>query len=175
MDKESKMQLRGKVERSQPPLVLHIIRHLIVGGLENGLVNLINHTPPERYRHGVICLTGYSDFRDRIHRADVPVIALYKREGHDLGVYCRFWKVLRRLRPAIVHTRNLSGLEYLIPATLARVPGRIHGEHGRDIYDLCGSNFKYNLFRKMMQPFVHRYVAVSSDLAEWLVHRGGIS
>jgi len=168
------MPVEEKVETG-PPIVLHVINHLIVGGLENGLVNLINHTPPERYRHGVICLTHYNDFRYRIRRADVPVIPLYKREGHDLGIYRRLWKVLRRLRPAIVHTRNLSGLEYLIPATLAGVPGRIHGEHGRDIYDLGGSNFKYNLLRKAMQPFVHRYIAVSSDLAQWLTETVGIS
>ena len=30
------------------PLIVHLIHRLDVGGLENGLVNLINHLPPER-------------------------------------------------------------------------------------------------------------------------------
>ena len=83
-------------------------------------------------------------------------------------------EVLCSLRPDIVHTRNLSGLEYLIPATLAGVPGRIHGEHGRDMYDLDGSNVKYNLLRKLIRPVVHHYTAVSKDLGDWLVRTVGI-
>lgn len=157
------------LEGGCPPLVAHIIYRLTVGGLENGLVNLINHMLKERYRHAIVCLTDYTDFRDRIHRNDVPIVALYKREGQDFGMYRRLWRVLRDLLPAIVHTRNLSALECQVPAAFAGVPGRVHGEHGRDIDDLSGSNFKYNLLRKAVRPFIHRHVAVSNDLADWLV------
>jgi sugar transferase (PEP-CTERM/EpsH1 system associated) len=53
-------------------------------------------------------------------------------------------------------------------AAFAGVPGRIHGEHGRDVYDLDGSNRKYKLLRKALDPFVSHYTAVSNDLAQWL-------
>ena len=33
--------------------------------------------------------------------------------------------------------RNLTALDSLLPATLAGVPIKIHGEHGRDVSDLC--------------------------------------
>ena len=56
-----------------PPLIAHIIYHLGVGGLENGLVNLINHIPQNRYRHVIICLKGHTDFSKRIKRSDVKV------------------------------------------------------------------------------------------------------
>jgi sugar transferase (PEP-CTERM/EpsH1 system associated) len=139
------------------------------------LVNLINHTPPEAYRHAIVCLHNYSaDFCARLRRPNVPIIALHKREGHDLGVHIRLWRVLCALRPDIVHTRNLSGLECMIAAALANVPGRIQGEHGRDVYDLDGSNRKYNVWRKALRPLVQRYIAVSTDLADWLVHTVGV-
>ena len=157
----------------QPPLVVHIIHRLAVGGLENGLVNLINGIPPARYRHAIVCLTDYTAFRERLRDKQLPIIALHKKEGHDLGVYVRLWRVLRLLRPAIVHTRNLSGLEYLALAAIAGIPGRIQGEHGRDIYDLDGTSTKYNLLRRAIKPFVQHYIAVSEDLAEWLVHTVG--
>lgn len=153
-----------------PPLVVHIIHRLSVGGLENGLVNLINHMPTQRYRHAIICLTEATDFRKRLQRPDVPIIVLHKRPGHEVGAHVRLWRLLQRLRPSIVHTRNLAALEFLIPAALAGVPGRIHGEHGRDIYDLDGSRLKYNLLRKSIRPLVGRYIAVSRDLAYWLIH-----
>jgi sugar transferase (PEP-CTERM/EpsH1 system associated) len=130
--------------------------------------------PPERYRHAIVCLTESSDFQKRIQQAHVPIIALHKRDGHDLGVYARLWKVLRRLRPDIVHTRNLASLECLILAAFSSVPGRIHGEHGRDMYDLDGLSVKYNLLRRTLRPLVRHYIAVSTDLADWLISTVGI-
>jgi len=160
--------------QTSPPLIVHIIYRLAVGGLENGLVNLINHMPPKRYRHAIVCLTEDSEFSGRIQRDEVPVFALHKGNGQDFSVHRRVWRLLRRLQPDVVHTRNLPTLECLIPAALAGVPSRIHGEHGRDVYDLDGSNRKYNLLRKAVRPFVHRYTTVSADLANWLIHTVGV-
>ena len=157
-----------------PPLILHLVHRFAIGGLENGIVNLINFLPPQRYRHAIVSLTDYTNFRQRIHRADVPVFALHKREGHDAGVYWRFLRVVRQLRPAILHTRNLPTLEFAVLAALLRVPRRIHGEHGRDVYDIDGANAKYRRFRQLAKPFVHQYIAVSEDLARWLTASIGV-
>ncbi|HRQ05460.1 MAG TPA: TIGR03088 family PEP-CTERM/XrtA system glycosyltransferase [Nitrosomonas halophila] len=157
------------IKNGEPPLIAHIIYHLGVGGLENGLVNLINHMPEARYRHVIICLKGYSEFHKRLHRKDIEIIALNKREGNDLRYYGRLFKLLRQLKPAIVHTRNLATIETQLVAVAAGVKARVHGEHGRDVFDLEGKNRKYNLLRKLIRPFVHRYIAVSKDLAGWLV------
>ncbi|WP_371130393.1 TIGR03088 family PEP-CTERM/XrtA system glycosyltransferase [Nitrosospira multiformis] len=143
------------------------------GGLENGLVNLINHIPPERYRHAIVCLKGYSDFRYRILRENVEIVALNKREGHDFGLYLNLFRTLRRLKPDIVHTRNLGTMEGQVIAAVAGARARIHGEHGRDIFDLHGKNRKYNLLRKAIRPFVDHFIAVSRDLESWLVDTVG--
>ncbi|OUS08104.1 sugar transferase [Gammaproteobacteria bacterium 54_18_T64] len=157
-----------KVAQQTAPLVVHVIYALGTGGLENGLVNIINRAPPGRYRHAIICLTRAEGFENRITTPNVELISLHKRPGHDLDVYWRLWRSLMRLRPAIVHTRNLAALEMQVIAAL--IPGvkRVHGEHGRDIHDIDGSNKKYNLLRKALRPLVHRYIAVSQDLARWL-------
>ena len=156
-------------KNGRPPLVAHVIQRLAVGGLENGLVNLINHMPQGRYRHAIICLTDSTDYSRRIQRKDVQILALHQRKGRDMAVHGRFLKVLRSLRPAIVHTRNLPALEFQATAALGGVSGRIHSEHVRDMYDLDGMNFKYNALRKLMRLFIHRYIGVSRNLSEWLV------
>jgi sugar transferase (PEP-CTERM/EpsH1 system associated) len=158
----------------KPPLILHLVHRFAIGGLENGIVNLINFLPPERYRHAIVSLTDYTDFRQRIRRADVPVLALHKSEGHDLGVYWRFWRILLKLRPTILHTRNLPTLEFAVLAALARVRGRVHGEHGRDVYDIDGLSAKYRMLRRLAKPFVHQYITVSDELAHWLTTTIGI-
>tara|TARA_R110000851_G_scaffold86648_5_gene188589 strand:- start:61410 stop:62594 length:1185 start_codon:yes stop_codon:yes gene_type:complete len=152
------------------PLVAHIIYALGTGGLENGLINIINRTPPDRYRHVIICLTNADDFANRITLPGVQVIQLHKPAGQNFRVFWDLWKTLRILRPDIVHTRNLASLEMQLVTLLMPGIKRVHGEHGRDIHDLDGTNKKYNLLRKAMQPFVHRYIAVSRDLLQWLKH-----
>ena len=152
-----------------PPLIVHVIHHLGVGGLENGLVNLINAIPPERYRHAIICLKGYSDFHQRIKRKDVTIVALNKREGNDFRIYSSLFKLFKQLQPDIVHTRNLATMEGQVIAALARIKARVHGEHGRDIFDLEGKSRKYNLLRKAIRPLVHHFIAVSKDLEKWLI------
>ena len=161
-------QLAVTAKRDAPPLVAHLIYRLDVGGLENGLVNLINRMPPERFRHAIICLTDYSGFRQRLHRTDVPVFTLNKPPGNNPITHFKLWRLLRRLRPDIVHTRNLAALEGTLPAVLAGVSVRIHGEHGRDVNDLDGSNRKYQLWRRVLKPLVNHYITVSRDLESYL-------
>ena len=158
----------------QPPLVVHIIHELGTGGLENGLVNIINRSPPGRYRHAIVCLTRAAGFANRITVPDVQVIELHKRPGHDLGLYWRLLRALRVLRPTIVHTRNLATLEMQFVAALLPGVKHVHGEHGRDVFDLHGTNRKYNLLRKAARRVVQRYIAVSKDLEQWLVGTVGV-
>jgi sugar transferase (PEP-CTERM/EpsH1 system associated) len=157
-----------------PRVIVHVVYHLGVGGLENGLVNLINRLPPERFRHHIVSLTDYTDFARRIDRDDVELHALHKRPGHDWRMYVQLFRLFRRLRPDIVHSRNLAAMEAQLPAWLAGVPCRIHGEHGRDVLDVDGTNRKYILQRRLLRPFVHHFIALSRDLEGYLRERIGV-
>jgi len=165
----------GSGSLSEPPLVVHLLFRFDTGGLENGVVNLINHMPRSTYRHAVVALTEVvPEFSRRIQRDDVHFVALGKAPGHAVKLYPRLATLFRQLRPAIVHTRNLAALECQIPAALAGVPVRIHGEHGRDTNDPDGARRRYQWLRRAYRPFVHRYVALSSDLAGYLVRKVGV-
>ena len=156
-----------------PPLIVHVIHQLDVGGLENGLVNLINHMPPGRYRHAIVCLKHATAFQQRLTAPGVAIISLDKREGKDPGHYLRLYRLLRQLRPSLIHTRNLGCIEAQLLAFVAGVRLRVHGEHGRDIDDLHGANRKYRLLRKLMRPLIQHFIAVSLELDQWLVQAIG--
>ncbi len=160
--------------KANVPFIVHVIYRLDIGGLENGLVNLINRIPAERFRHAIICLTTYSDFHLRLRRSDVHVFALNKPPGNSPITLIKLWWLLKKLRPDIVHTRNLAALDGTLPAALARVPVRIHGEHGRDVADLDGSNVARQRLRRFFKPFVHRYVALSKELENYLLEKIGV-
>jgi sugar transferase (PEP-CTERM/EpsH1 system associated) len=156
------------------PLIAHILHRLDYGGLENGVVNLINGLPPEMARHTVICMTDAADFRQRIRRPDVEVHQLHKRPGKDPAAYWRLWRLLRRLRPAVVHTRNTGVLDCQFIARLAGVGQRIHGYHGWDVGDLHGDNPRQQRLRRLLDPLVSRYVVVSRQIGAWLESSLGV-
>lgn len=162
--------------RSAAPLIMHMLYRFDIGGLENGVVNLINRMPASRYRHAVVALTEVNaNFARRILRDDVEFIALHKQPGHAVRLYPEMFRLFRRLRPAVLHTRNFAALEAVVPAWAAGVPVRVHGEHGRDVNDLDGTRVRYQRLRRLYSPFVQRYVTVSKDLANYLTGPVGIA
>jgi len=162
------------VQTDSRPLIAHVVHRFDTGGLENGVVNLINHLPADRYRHAVVALTEVTDFSRRIERPDVTFAALHKPLGQGFWMFARMRSVLRRLRPAIVHTRNLAALEMSAPAAWSGVPIRVHGEHGWDERDPGGGSRIPPLVRRAYRPFVHRYVALSRQIRDYLVDRVGV-
>lgn len=159
--------MKGRHGSAAAPLIAHVVHAFRIGGLENGVVNLINRIPPERARHAIVALTTWdADFTRRVRNPEVSYHAVGRRAGQDLGMLLRLWRLFRRMRPAIVHTRNLGTLEAQLPAALAGVRGRVHGEHGWDVHDQWG-NRKYLLWRQAFRPFVGRYIALSGELADY--------
>ncbi|MET0202679.1 MAG: TIGR03088 family PEP-CTERM/XrtA system glycosyltransferase [Casimicrobiaceae bacterium] len=159
----------------EPPLVLHVIHHLTTGGLENGLVNLINTMPRTAFRHAIACIEDYSSFRDRLADPSVEVVALHRSRIGVWRMRRELFRLFRRLKPAIVHTRNLSGLDAQLPARAAGVRRIVHGEHGWDVDDIHGTGRRPALLRRLHAPFVDRYITVSKDLERYLVQRIGIA
>lgn len=156
------------------PLIAHVVYRFDAGGLENGIVNLINRLPHDQFRHAIVCLTEPGSFSRRLMRDDVELIGLHKRPGKDLRMYWRLATVLRRLAPAIVHTRNIGTLDCQIVATLMGVPVRLHGEHGWDVADLHGQNRRYRALRRWLAPWIRWFIPMSADLARWLERDVGI-
>lgn len=149
------------------PLVVHLVYILDFGGLESLMVERINRMPADAYRHAIVCLTSYTDFSKKITRPNVELFALNKQPGLSLGLHTTLWKLLRKLRPAVLHTYNLAAIEYALVAMLAGVPARINGTHGRDASDPNGTNRKHNFLRKMMVPFYDCCYSNSADMLDW--------
>ena len=162
-------------ELNEPPLIAHVIFSLGVGGLENGVVNLINTMPEENYRHAIICIKNATDFRQRIKKQNVAIYELHKQEGHDFGAYLRMYRLLKQIKPAIVHTRNLAAIEYQLPAWLAGVKHRVHGEHGWDVFDPDGNNKKYQQLRRFLSPLIDKFIPLSQHLEDYLRKKVGIN
>lgn len=155
--------------------VVHLVYGFSAGGLENVVVQLIDGLPKADYRHTVVALTQVDPvFARRIQRPDVELVSLHKPPGQPFLLYPSMYRLLRRLKPHVLHSCNLAALEFAPVALLAGVPRRIHAEHGWDVADPDGSNRKFRWYRRAYSRFVHGFVAVSQPIHDYLVHAVGL-
>lgn len=148
------------------PLVVHLLHRFDTGGLENGVVNLINHLPA--FRHAVVAVTEITAFKERVKAPGTQFIALNKPPGQGFWLYPKVWRLLRDLRPAVLHTRNLGAMEFQLPGWAAGVPLRVHSEHGWDMNDLGGVSRTNQRLRRFYGVGTHRFVALSRALQTYL-------
>ena len=163
----------------RPRLVVHVVDALDGAQVEHSLLNLIRHLPPERYRHAIVCLYDRGDYRGDMCAHGVEIVNLHKRAGHDPLHYVRMYGVLRSLRPDVIHTRDGAGLPAQVIAALAGIKLRVHAEHGRTTDGGPGAHVSHRgrfvgcALRRLLCPLIDHFVAVSSDLEQWLVESVG--
>ena len=110
--------------------VIHVVFGLRPGGMELGVVKLVNGLDPARVQSAICSTTQGGSVRDLVS-PDVPVFELHRRDGNDPRWIFELYRLFKRERPHIVHTHAWGTLlEGILAARLARVPVVVHGEHG---------------------------------------------
>jgi len=161
---------------TRPCHVVHLVYRFAAGGLENVVVQLINHLPHDEFHHTVVAIAGFDEaFAARIARPEVALISLDKGPGQPFKLYPKMFRLLRRLRPDVLHSCNLAAMEFVPVAAAAGVPLRVHVEHGWDVGDLGGGNAHYNWLRRIYKPFVNQFVAVAEPLRDYLSNTVGVA
>jgi glycosyltransferase involved in cell wall biosynthesis len=153
---------------TQPPLVVHLVRRIGPDELDGGVLGLIRHMPPGRYRHAVVCLSRRAADRADLAPhglAGVEVIGLGGAPGARSG-YLDIYKLLRRLQPDLVHTRTL---DCQLLAALAGVKWRVHGEPA----DKAGDGLRGRILRRLLRPLVGHFITADAERRTWLIDRVG--
>ncbi len=165
----------GGQNGSRPIHVAHVLLAMDIGGMEKGALTLLERLDPARFRQTLICLADiHPELRPRVEASGAGVHSLHKAPfRRDEAVLWRLWRLLRRIRPDIVHSRNYPAIDAAWVAALAGVPRRIHGEHGRRADQLGGISRRERWRRRLARRFTHHYVALGEDLRRFLVAEAG--
>ena len=160
-------------------LVVHLVEALDSAHMESGLLNLIRHLPGERYRHAIVCLRDHGDYEAGLREQGVDIVNLHQQEGGlrgvgaNLSLFLRLYRVLRILQPDLLHTRDGAGLPAQLVAALAGVRLRVHAEHGRELARAGRAGLRGRAMRRLLRPLIDHFIAVSGELAQWLVESVG--
>lgn len=113
--------------------IVHIVPSLDRGGAEKQLTLLATLLPRELFDVHVCVLTRLGPWAETLRQAGIPIHFMHKRWKIDPGAYRRTLRLLRELRPALVHTwlfaANCYGRQ---AARAARVPRIVAGERCAD-------------------------------------------
>jgi sugar transferase (PEP-CTERM/EpsH1 system associated) len=147
--------------RISPIRVMHVVYALQPGGMELGVVKLVNGLDPLRVQ-SAICSTRQAGILKQQVSPRVPLFELHGRRGNDVRLVWRLYRLFRREHPDIVHTHGWGTvLEGLIAARLAGVAAVVHGEHG---------TLQVRAYQRLLQRVAwsaaNRVLSVSSRLAE---------
>ena len=143
--------------------VLHIVPSFIVGGAEQFVGHLMVGLSQTHDISGVgLSPARNSPIEAKLMRANIPLWHLGKRPGFDPRMFSFVDRVLRQIRPHVVHT-HMSVLRYALPSLLRRrIPVVLHtlnnmAEHETDAF---GRALQWFAFRGAVLP-----VAVSREVA----------
>ncbi len=114
--------------KNVPVKILHVLHSLNSGGMENGVVNVANRLPAAEFETHICCLETSGPFAQRLPRPE-NVHALHKPPGFSLRAVWQLHRLIRRVRPHLIHTHSLGALIYAgLAGTFSRRP-ILHGEH----------------------------------------------
>lgn len=106
---------------------MHLITGLRTGGAENQLLLLTTHSRTDPV---VVALTNADEIADALRAGGVPVLDAGMRHNRDLLVLRRLVRLIRTVRPDVVHLHLYRATLYgRVAARLARVPVVVTTEH----------------------------------------------
>jgi sugar transferase (PEP-CTERM/EpsH1 system associated) len=153
--------------------ILHVLHSFNMGGLENGVVNLINNSDKNIFDHEICCVTKSGNAALRLKNC-IPVYEMHKQEGNDWRLLPKLARLMKNIKPDIVHTRNWGTVDGIVAAKFARIGAVVHGEHGWNMDDPAGQNIRRRIARRLLSGIVNHFVAVSEDIKQWMINSIGI-
>ena len=111
--------------------VLYIISSFDIGGAERQLIELLRGIDQDTFEPIVCCVDREGSMFDEVLQTKSKTFVLYRKRKIDIKVLLKLIKLIKLLRPEIVHTwLFLANLYGRIAARIAKVPIVIASERG---------------------------------------------
>ena len=152
--------------------ILHIIDTLGLGGMEKGVVNLINRMDPARFEHIVCVVRGTGSLADSISANRARVIRLGETASGMRLQALTLARQIAMVRPDVVHSRNWGTIESVFAGSCFRSCAVVHSEHGLESYSAVEPR-RRRWLRRLAFQFADRVLSVSQDLRDYHAMRTG--
>ena len=158
-----------------PIRIMHVVDSLGKGGLETGLVNLIERLDPERFEHVVYAIRRLGSNADRLRNHRVRVMCLGKKDTDFPVQVGPLARAIREIGPDIVHCRNWGAVETVVAGKWVRSCAVVHSEHGLESNASPKEPWRRTCFRRLAFELADRVVSVSFQLRDLHARRTGFA
>ena len=156
--------------------IAHVVHSFGAGGIENGIVNIVNNINKEKYCHIICCLSQTGDFENRLLFDNYIIYSLNKKEGNDISVPIKLIKIFKSHNVDIAHLRGWPTLvEGIIAAMIARTPSIIYGFHGKTANDVNHIKPIRKLSEKSALKFIDKIITLSDVMKDDYVEYTGVT
>lgn len=138
--------------------------------MESGIINVTNGLP-EDFRVSLCALAPEETFSRFIRRPGTQFFTIPNRKGDgiDWTYVPRLARLFHRARVDIVHSHSWGTFLYSVLAAQLTGTPIIHGEHGKNFFELTERNKPKDWAKRLLGRRVERLVTVSNDLRrEWV-------
>ncbi len=136
-----------------------------IGGLENGLINIINGICSNQFHHVICSLTKCGGIKSRVSGDNVSYYELNKTPGNDISLPFKICNVLKKENVDIIHLRNWPTMvEGYIAAKISRIDRVIYSEHGRHFEEIETGNLLKFYIKKHIFSNVSNLLTVSEEV-----------
>jgi sugar transferase (PEP-CTERM/EpsH1 system associated) len=164
---------QGMIPRGRRINVLHVVDSLRVGGLENGVVNLINALDDKIFCNSICCLRTTGGLQARLRDPSVKVFELHQRLKDNLLFKMR--KILVQEKVDIIHSNGYGTFfDSVVGAQLAGTPFTIHCIHGIYWRDMEKMRLRRRILQRLLSLRTNKLYAVADYLREYYINIVGV-
>lgn len=161
------LQPRRLAARRRPLRIMHVISSLGYGGLELGILKLMNGLDPDLFEHRICAIRDSDAAFVQAHNLGGALDVVGTSEQRLQFPFFRLKAVFQRHRPDIVHTRNWGALEAVPAARFAGISTVIHSEHGYETDMLSSMPLRRRTFRRFAYALTDDLFALACELRDY--------
>lgn len=152
----------------KPANLILLITGLGVGGAEAVVRDLALHLDRSRFAPTVVTLLPRGEMGDQLEAAGIPCIALGAGTHNPILLLVRLVRLLRSLRPEILHTHLFhADMMGRIAGRIARVPIIVSSMH-----NVTFGGKAHELLLRITSRFVTRFIAVAAVVRDYASTHG---
>ena len=151
--------------------VLHVIASFQIGGAERMAASILSGLDRAHFKPILCGLGGSGPLLDVMAEQEIACFVLNRRQGKDLSLLSKIYRLLNEQRVDVVQTHHFGSLLYAVgPARLLKLP-IIHTEHS---YHSLRGNRRLRWLARLTMPLARELIVVGDDVGRFLVSRIGI-
>lgn len=158
-----------------PIRIMHVVDSLGRGGMENGLLNIIERLNRGRFEHVIYSIRDLDPNAARFEMDHVRIASPGKPGTGRRFQMPDLTQAIRRWNPDVVHSRNWGAIEAVVAGRWAGSCAVVHSEHGLDRAGAVREPWRRRCFRRMAFGLAHRVISVSNQLRDLHAARTGFA